>query len=67
MCLFKMDKKEFMNFVHSYFGGILGAVALAFALGQNPINQGISFGIMLLITFVAGIVIVGFINSGLNK
>ena len=58
MCI---DKVVSMNFVYSYFAGILSGFLVAFAVGQNPINNGINLIIFLLITFFVGLIAVNFI------
>jgi hypothetical protein len=65
MCL-KINKEVFMNFVYSYLAGIFSALAMAFVLGQNPINDGLPFLIFFLIAFGVGLILVGFINFCIN-
>ena len=71
--LTKKDKEgneyHIMNYTYSYFGGIFAAIAIAFILGQNPLNlprsQILGF---LLLTYGAGLVAVTIIKFAfLNK
>ncbi|MFA5887700.1 MAG: hypothetical protein WC852_03245 [Candidatus Nanoarchaeia archaeon] len=61
-----MTKNLFITYVHSFFGGIFAGLAVAFALGQNPINDGLSLLLFLLVTFFFGLFCVWVINYCLH-
>jgi hypothetical protein len=66
MCI-KIDRKLFMNYICTFFGGILGAMVIAFALDQVPVNKGIIFLIFTLLVFGVGLLVIGFINFAVSS
>jgi CDP-diglyceride synthetase len=63
---FKFDKNLWMNFLHSFLGGILGGIVIAFSLGQSPSKRTLFdyFILLLFILFLAlfGILIMAYLN-----
>ena len=68
---FKFDKNVWMNFLHSFFGGIFGGMVIAFSLGQSPkkgtIGYYIVFLFFMLILALLGILIMAHLNYKWEK
>ncbi|MFH0870054.1 MAG: hypothetical protein V1866_03275 [archaeon] len=67
MCLkIKLDKNVWMNFLHSFIGGIFGGIVVAIALGQALPKQNVAFYLFFLLDIILialiGILIMGHIN-----
>ena len=64
---FKFDKNVFMNFLHSFFGGIFGGIVIAFSLGQTPKIGSFGYYVIFLgfVLFLAmlGLFVMAFINN----
>ena len=65
MC-FKFDKNVWMNFLHSFFGGIFGGMVIAVSLGQSPKIVNAGYYLIILMLSVSLALLGLLIMAGLN-
>lgn len=65
MCI-KVDKNVWMNFLHSFFGGIFGGFAMIIFTGQSLVKGDLSFYVnstlAVVIFGILGVLIMGHLN-----